>query len=183
MTRVCKRCCVSIEGHARKNVYCSRACQARISRNKRHGLSGTREHATWLDMRNRCRNPDAHNYARYGARGIQVCERWDSFESFLADMGPKPKGYSIERENNDGHYEPSNCKWATQSEQNKNKSNLYTPEQDQALRDGISSGLSFPEIAKLMSKSTSAVSTHAYRLGLSSGRQKTRVPSTDDCHK
>jgi hypothetical protein len=171
MTRVCKRCGVSIEGHAKKNVYCSRSCQARISRNKRHGLSATREHATWLDMRNRCRNEKAHNYARYGGRGITICERWESFENFLADMGTKPKGYSIERNDNDGNYEPGNCGWATRIEQNKNKSDRYTAEQDDTIREGISRGLSFSEIGKLIDKSRCATSARAYRIGLSIGKR------------
>lgn len=131
--RTCKRCGRSLEHVALKNIYCGRACSAHISRNKRHGMSGTRMHATWLDMRNRCRNPNYYNYVRYGARGIQVCERWDTFENFVADMGERPgKGYSIERVDNDGNYEPSNCKWATAVEQNNNKSNILKSRQRRA---------------------------------------------------
>lgn len=179
MTRACKHCGTSIEGAIEKRIYCGKPCAAHASRNKRHGLSGTKEHATWLDMRNRCRNPNYYNYARYGARGIQICERWEVFESFLADMGSHPgKGYSIDRIDNDGNYEPSNCRWATKLEQSRNRSIVYTAEEDQTIRNGISRGLSFPEIARLMNKSTGAISTRAYRIGLSSGR-RTRVTSTE----
>jgi hypothetical protein len=72
-------------------------------------------------MRNRCNNPTNTNYPSYGGRGIKVCKRWDDFTVFLADMGEKPEGKTLDRINNDGDYEPGNCRWATRSEQQKNK--------------------------------------------------------------
>lgn len=76
----------------------------------------------WMTMRSRCNNPRASEYENYGGRGIRVCERWnESFENFLADMGPRPgKKFSIERKDNNGSYEPSNCIWATDHAQKRN---------------------------------------------------------------
>lgn len=169
-----------------KRKYCDVQC-ASLEMNKgkrlRHGYAGTREHATWLDMRNRCRNPDAHNYARYGGRGIKVCERWDVFENFLADMGPKPgKGYSIERRDNDGNYEPNNCKWATQLEQSRNRSCAYKPEEDQTIRDCVARGLSFPEMAPVVGKSVGSVMARAYKIGLSSGKPVVKITDRTSEH-
>src|ERR1700687_1994716 len=67
-----------------------------------HGWSGTPTHYTWKTMRQRCINPNSHKYYVYGARGIVVCERWNSFANFLVDMGPRPDGMSIDRRDNDG---------------------------------------------------------------------------------
>lgn len=82
----------------------------------------TVEYRTWSSMIQRCTNPRARNYKHYGGRGITVCARWrDSFEAFLADMGPRPAKLSIDRINVNGNYEPGNCRWATQIEQVRNQ--------------------------------------------------------------
>lgn len=90
-----------------------------------HGLSKTSEYHIWKAIKQRCCNPKNHAYKYYGARGIDLCERWlNSFENFIVDMGNKPEGpYSIDRRNNDLGYSPDNCFWATKMQQGKNKRN------------------------------------------------------------
>lgn len=92
------------------------------SKNVTHGMTKTDEHNIWLGIKRRCYNPHANHYDRYGGRGITVCERWrESFINFYIDMGTRPsKNHSIHRINNDGDYEPSNCRWATLKEQQRN---------------------------------------------------------------
>lgn len=87
-------------------------------------MYGTPEYVSWQAMKTRCENENHEWFHRYGGRGISVCERWNSFENFYADMGPKPTpDHSIERENNDLGYGPDNCRWATEKEQMNNRSN------------------------------------------------------------
>ncbi len=85
------------------------------SKNKSYGV--------WRGMIGRCTKPKNSRYRYYGARGIKVCDRWMEYENFKADMGEPPPGLWLERNNNDGHYEPTNCRWATPKEQGLNKRN------------------------------------------------------------
>ena len=109
---------------------CRRAARA-VATHTIHGESGsshkgrrpTAEYRVWKWMKERCSNQSSMSYQNYGGRGIKVCARWaSSFEAFLADMGRRPsRNLQIDRINNDGNYEPGNCRWATRSEQMKNR--------------------------------------------------------------
>ena len=96
----------------------------------------SKTHKAWQHMRERCSNPNNGSWKDYGGRGIKVCDRWQSFVNFVDDMGECPSNRMLERDDNDGNYEPGNCRWATRTEQNRNKRNnrLFTV-------DGITSCL------------------------------------------
>lgn len=118
-----------IERHVRRGRVVSCGCHGRQTAARtftKHGHSKvgarTTEYRIWYAMKDRVLNPACHAFPDYGGRGIGICDRWrDSFENFLADMGRRPKGLSIDRIDNDGNYEPGNCRWATAKQQANNK--------------------------------------------------------------
>lgn len=120
-------------------------CSARATHGHgatRGGRNSTATYCVWTSMIQRCENPKVRSFHRYGGRGIRVCDRWrGSFEAFLADMGEKPSGRTIDRIDVNGNYEPSNCRWATPAEQARNRgNNVLTADGVRTIRDRLSHG-------------------------------------------
>lgn len=104
----------------KKSCGCLRRETYANPRHKIHGLSSTREYSSWMNMMYRCYNENATGFENYGGRGIKVCERWHDPVKFIEDMGYRPIGFSIDRIDTNGDYEPSNCRWASSKTQNRN---------------------------------------------------------------
>ena len=91
-----------------------------------HGLGNSPEYAAWARMKQRCYNEHNHRFAQYGKRGITIDPRWNKFEDFLEDMGRRPSpNHSLDRVDNDGPYSPANCRWATWTQQERNRTNNH----------------------------------------------------------
>jgi hypothetical protein len=129
------------------------AARIRPRRNRENlpnGYSDTPTWGSWHAMRQRCENPKAPGYWNYGGRGITVCDRWrESYAAFLADMGERPRGMTIDRRDSNGNYEPSNCRWATAAMQSRNtRAVLFEPHEPAQVRWLASEGYTQAEIAR-----------------------------------
>jgi hypothetical protein len=125
----CGQTKVILGNSLRRGVTTSCGCRARQvhrARLLKHGGKGTAEYRTWRAMKNRCLNPNSQDYENYGGRGIAICPEWrGDFGAFLAHVGLRPgSGYSIDRIDVNGNYEPGNVRWATASEQRRNQRSL-----------------------------------------------------------
>ena len=113
--------------HLRRGSVTSCGCtwsDNRLATLTTHGMNGTTEFNIWFGMRQRCMSFNSKDFKNYGGRGIKVCDAWaerDGFVQFYADMGPRPEGLSLDRIDNDGHYEPGNCRWADDLTQANNR--------------------------------------------------------------
>lgn len=125
---VCLKCGreVSVDGGNLRSGKTSQCLQCFCKSSKKHGHAHfgrhTKTYTAWQAMLRRCDNPNNKAYKWYGGRGINVCDRWKTYAHFLKDMGESPKGMSLDRINNDGNYEPGNCRWTTRLEQSHNRS-------------------------------------------------------------
>jgi hypothetical protein len=151
----------SLRSGVTKSCGCLQRDKAREGKHAlKHGFSSTSTYHTWNAMIGRCLKPTHRAFKHYGGRGIRVCDRWKTFLNFLADMGERPKGLTLDRVDNDGHYQPENCRWTTQFVQcsNQRKTRLVVVDgEDVCLR----------EAARRVGVSHSAISERAKRKGIS----------------
>jgi hypothetical protein len=134
--------------------------------NATHGLSKTLTYARWQEAKKRCHSPANKRFKDYGARGIEVCDRWrESFENFLADMGECPEGLTLERKDGSRGYEPGNCVWATREQQSQNRPtfNKADPAKVREIRRRATAGEKFAALARAFGMSEGSVSNIVHR--------------------
>jgi hypothetical protein len=114
----CQCECGKIHNHVINSIKSGRSKQCYECTFSKHSMSKTNIYKIWVGIKSRCYNPKVRIYKYYGGRGIKMCERWLDFQNFYIDMGDRPSGLQLDRINNDGNYEPGNCRWVTAKENN-----------------------------------------------------------------
>jgi hypothetical protein len=162
---------IIVEGHKLRSGK-KKSCGCTRQRKHGHATHSERSGAymTWASMLTRCYNPEVPGYKWYGALGITVCESWHDFRNFLADMGERPEGLTLDRyPNNTGNYEPNNCRWATRHEQNTNTRVSLTDVEVSEIKALLSEGIGGSELARKYDVSPGLISH------IKTGRTRTYV--------
>lgn len=170
VSRTCTFCGVSFLMRAdNPGLFCSRSCRGKSQRplGLTHGMSKTPTYTSWMLMRARCYYPGSPGFPGYGGSGITVCDRWrDSFDAFLADMGERPSGTTLDRIDNSKGYEPGNCRWATPAQQSANRSatKLCPIVRSQAVFLVLEAGLSCRSVGSAFGVYGTTIGEHVKRV-------------------
>lgn len=144
--------------------------ERQLAANTKHGFAGTPTYRSWHGMIDRCYDPKCGRYSSYGGKGITVCDRWrHSFETFLSDMGERPEGRTLDRIDNNGNYEPANCRWSTLVEQQANRTVTRT-------LTAFGETLPVAEWCRRAGLNPETLSWRLNKMGLSPEAALTRVP-------
>jgi hypothetical protein len=140
----------------------------------KHGHHGSRTYASWIAMRRRCLVTTDKDYPRWGGRGIRICPQWGEFENFLADMGERPEGTTLDRVDVDADYAPDNCRWATPSEQQRNRRDSH---------EWVIKGDRFPTLQEAADRfGVTKQTVRRWVVGQYDARRDTFTKPLEDCH-
>lgn len=157
-----------------KNGY-TRSCGCMVRENGiKHGYRGTDTYTSWCAMRRRCLVSSDKDFPRYGGRGVTICDQWGEFQNFLADMGDRPRGTTLDRIDPEGNYSPDNCRWATASEQQRNRRDSV---------EWVVKGIKFPTLLEAATHFGVTEQTIVrWVRGSFDPRRDTFTPALEDCH-